>query len=104
MEVTPRMRILTPPHIVARLATDPGAPPVGFVTMTGDGTNMGSVDSGDVMAIDGRWCPVVGCVSLNGHVSVETPFGYPGITAYWDLPIHLARKIDDPEDELYPRP
>jgi hypothetical protein len=104
MEVTPRERMLTPPHIAARLVTDPGVPPTGFVTMTGDGTNMGSINSGDVMGIDGRWCPIVGCVSVNGHVSVETAFGYPAITAYWDLPIHLARRIDDLEDELGRQP
>lgn len=100
----PGEQALTPPHIVARLVTDPGCPPVGFVIMTGDGTNMGSIESGDVMGIDGRWCLVLGCVSLNGHVSVETPFGYPEITAHWDVSIHLARRIEDPGRAVARRP
>lgn len=104
MNVTHRERMLTPPFLVARLFADPGAPPAEFMIMTGQGTNMASIDSGDLLGIDGRWCPVVGCVSVNGHVSVETAFGYPGITAYWDVPIHLARRIDDPEGEPWPRP
>ncbi|NUR27576.1 MAG: hypothetical protein HOV83_17335 [Catenulispora sp.] len=104
MEVTRRERMLTPLFLVARLLTDPGVPPADFMIMTGQGTNMASIDSGDLLGIDGRWCPVVGCVSVNGHVSVETAYGYPRITAYWDLPIHLARKIDDLEGGRYRRP
>lgn len=84
----------TPVHILAQLHQDPGPPPVGFTVMTGEDIAMGLLNSGDAIGIDGRWCPVVGCTSINGWVTVETAYGYPGVTAFMDVRIHLARVID----------
>lgn len=84
----------TPARILAQLNEDPGPPPVGFTVMTGDDVILSLVNRGDVIGIDGRWCPVVGCMSVNGWVSVETAYGYPGVTAYMDARVHLARVID----------
>lgn len=84
----------TPVRILAQLARDPGAGPVGFTVITGEGVTMGLLNSGDALGIDGRWCPVVGCTEVNGWVTVETAYGYPTVTAFRDASIHLARVID----------
>lgn len=65
-----------------------------FTVLDGGDITVGLLNSGDAIGIDGRWCPVVGCTSVNGWVTVETAYGYPGVTAFMDVPIHLARVID----------
>lgn len=84
----------TPVRILSQLVQDPGAAPFGFTVMAGEDITMGLLNSGDRIGIDGRWCPVVGCTSVNGWVTVETAFGYPSLTAFMDVRIHLARVID----------
>jgi len=82
----------TPAGLVARLARDPGAPPVGL-TVFPDAT-LGSLITGDAIGIDGRWYSVQRCTSVNGWVSAETPPYCPPAEGYCDVPIHLARRID----------
>ncbi|WP_194925599.1 hypothetical protein [Catenulispora pinisilvae] len=84
----------TPIRILAQLNQDPGPGPVGFTVMTGEDVTMSLLNSGDAIGIDGRWCPVVGCTSINGWVTVETAYGYPVVTAFMDARVHLARVID----------
>ncbi|WP_194893485.1 hypothetical protein [Catenulispora pinisilvae] len=87
----------TPVRILAQLTRDPGPGPVGFTVMSGEDVTIGLLNSGDAIGIDGRWCPVVGCTSVNGWVTVETAFGYPVVTAFMDAPILLARVVDATE-------
>lgn len=89
-----RQEAPTPIRILAQLGQDPGPVPLGFTVMTGADVTIGLLNSGDATGIDGRWCPVQGCTSINGWVTVETAHGYPGVTAYMDAPVHLARVIN----------
>ena len=85
----------TPVRILARLAPDPGAAPVGFTVITADDLPIGSIKTGDQIGIDGRWSRVTSCAALNGWVSVTTPLGFPSVTsAFQDAPVHLARVVD----------
>lgn len=85
----------TPARILARLAPDPGEVPEGCTVISGEDVTLGLVESGDWIGIDGRWCLVVACSSVNGWVSTETAFGHPFIpAAFSDVRIHLARDID----------
>ena len=86
----------TPVRILAQLAPDPGAPPVGYTVMTGEDVTLSLVASGDWLGIDGRWCLVVECTSVNGWVSVQTAHGHSSIrgAGYMDVRVHLARDID----------
>ncbi|MBS2554378.1 hypothetical protein KGQ19_46735 [Catenulispora sp. NL8] len=84
----------TPVRVLAQLAQDPGPEPVGFTVLTGEDTTMGLLNSGDAIGIDGRWCPVMRCTSVNGWVTVDTAYGYPVVTAFMDARIHLARVIN----------
>ncbi|WP_194907535.1 hypothetical protein [Catenulispora rubra] len=85
----------TPVRILARLAPDPGAPPVGFTVITADDLPIGSIKTGDQIGIDGRWSRVTSCHALNGWVTVTTPLGFPSVTsAFRDAPVHLARVVD----------
>jgi hypothetical protein len=64
--------------------------------MTGEDITLALIECGDWIGIDGRWCLVVDCASMNGWVSIATAHGHPSIdAAYWDVRIHLARMIDD---------
>jgi hypothetical protein len=56
-----------------------------------DGLTLAAVMSGDLIAVDGRWFTVVGCVSVNGWVTVERAGG-PKVTAHESAPVHLARR------------
>ena len=85
----------TPARIVAQLAPDPGEVPEGYTVITGEDVTLGLIKSGDWLGIDGRWCLVVGCTSVNGWVTVETAYGYPSISAaFMDARVHLARDVD----------
>ena len=87
----------TPARILARLGQDPGPAPARFTVISGEGVTLGLLNSGDAIGIDGRWCPVKGCTSINGWVTVDTAFGYPVVMAYTDVQVHLARVIDAEE-------
>jgi hypothetical protein len=80
----------TPAYVLDRLSRVPGAPPVGFRVIAE--MTMGQINTGDVIGIDYRWCPVVLSTSVRHCVTVETAYGYPGVTAHEDVPIYLARR------------
>jgi len=86
----------TPAGIVAQLVPDPGEAPEGCTRLIGDDVTIGLLVSGDWLGIDGRWCLVVGCTSVNSWVSVDTAYGHPSLpgAAYMDVGVHLARDID----------
>jgi len=86
----------TPARILARLAPDPGEVPEGYTPLIGDDVTIGLLLTGDWLGIDGRWCLVVGCTSVNGWVSVDTAHGHPSLpgAVYLDASVHLARNID----------
>lgn len=85
----------TPVRILSQLLQNPGPPPVGFTVLDGEDITISVLNRGDALGIDGRWCPVVSCTSVNGWVSVETPEGYPALSAaFMDVHVYLARVID----------
>ena len=86
----------TPVSLVARLTLDPGAPPVGL-TVFPEAT-LGSLLTGAAIGIAGRWYSVERCTLVNGWSSVETPPYCPPAEGYWDVPIYLARKIEENGD------
>lgn len=87
---------LTPARIIAQLAPDPDEAPEGYTPLIGDDVTIGLLLTGDWLGIDGRWCLVVGCTSVNGWVSVDTAHGHPSLpgAVYRDASVHLARNID----------
>jgi hypothetical protein len=56
-----------------------------------DGLTLGNVTSGDLIAYDGRWYPVLGCTSVNGWVTVDRS-GATKLTAPESTPVYLARR------------
>ncbi len=78
------------------LAQDPGAPPVGLTVFPE--AILGNLLSGDAIGIDGRWCNVERCTSVNEWVSVKTADYCPNAEGFSDVPIFLARRIEDVEE------
>ncbi|WP_344664952.1 hypothetical protein [Catenulispora yoronensis] len=58
-----------------------------------DDTTIEAAKSGDVIGIDRMWRSVERCTGLNGWVTVLTAPYSPNITASWDTPVFLARRI-----------
>ena len=83
-------RNTTTPHgTVARFTALPSYLPRGMHRFdTNELLTLGSLISGHVVAIDGRWWDVLGCTSVNGWVSMDTTG--PRLTAHESTPVHLA--------------
>lgn len=78
----------TPQGIVARFAELPSYLPPHVMRFDEGEHVLGSLLSGNVIAIEGRWWDVLGCTSVNGWVTVDTPG--PRLTAHESTPVHLA--------------
>lgn len=83
----------TPPGIVARLAVLPVPNPDGAFIVDRDGVQLAMVERGDWIAIDRRWHRVLGCVNVNGWVSLVTEPETRGICAHFSTMVYLAREI-----------
>lgn len=82
-----------PPGIVARLAVLPVPNPGSAFVIDRDGVPLAMVDRGDWIAIDRRWHRVLGCVDVNGWVSLVTDPETRGICAHFSTIVYLAREI-----------
>jgi hypothetical protein len=80
----------TPRRVLVLFAEEPSYLPVRTARLPG-GLTLGEVTSGDLIGVEGRWYPVLGCTSVNGWVTVDRS-GATNVTAHESTPVHLARR------------
>jgi hypothetical protein len=82
----------TPPGIVARFAELPSYLPPRVVRLP-DGLKLGNIDSGDLIAVNGRWTTVLRCSLVNHWVTLHLDMvGQRPLTAHESTSVHLARR------------
>jgi hypothetical protein len=85
----------TPRRVLVLFAEEPSYLPVRTIRLP-DGLTLGEVTSGDLIGVEGRWYPVLGCTSVNGWVTVDRS-GATNVTAHESTPVYLARREADRE-------